>query len=475
MNIQGRGRFVVAAAALAIVAAGATPSAAVIRFTGVNVAGAEFGVSNNTPTDTDNFNLPGTYVQHYLYPNAAEVNYFMGKGINTFRLPFRWERLQRSLNGPLDAIELGRMDTFVDYATQQGATVIIEPHNFQRYYPSSTDFQSSAQGLVGSAVPDSSYADFWSRVAEHYKDKGRVIFNLMNEPNSMPTAQLVTSHNAAIVAIRATGATNIIHVPGNQWTGAHAWNETYYQGANSIHMLNIVDPAKNIVFEVHQYFDDNSSGTSTQIGTNQNPNNVNIGVQRLTNFTNWLKAHDLRGFLGEFALANSRFGTGGTGNNTRIADETLDATLDYLEANSDVWEGWAWWAAGPYWGNYMFTLEPTNLGQPTQADRAAMQYLQPRFATNVPEVAGDFNQDDMVDGDDLILWTMSNGRSGLDLAADGDNDGDVDGNDLLVWQQTLGMTATVAPPAQGVPEPGAAALLAIGLLGVNRRRRGARR
>src|SRR5262249_43953722 len=148
---------------------------------------------------------------------------YVGKGMNTFRMPFRWERLQQSQNAALNTTELSRMNTFVNYATSKGAYVILEPHNFQRYYPDTNNFQSSAQGLVGSSVPDSSFADFWSRVATQYKTNNHVIFNLMNEPNTMPTEQLVTSSNAAIAGIRAAGASNLILVPGNQWTGAWAW------------------------------------------------------------------------------------------------------------------------------------------------------------------------------------------------------------------------------------------------------------
>jgi hypothetical protein len=291
----------------------------------------------------------------------------------------------------------------------------------------------------------------------------------------------VTSSNAAIAAIRATGATNIIHAPGNQWTGAWAWNETWYNGPNSTHMLNIVDPAKNVVFEVHQYFDNNSSGgisessTSAQIGTNANPNNQNIGVERLTNFTNWLRQHDLRGFLGEFALPIDRFGTGnkttGTAiNQPRIADEVLANTLNYVEANDDVWEGWAWWAAGPWWGNYMFSLEPSTLNNPTPAqEKAAMPYLVPHFAADVPETPGDFNLDDVVDDDDLILWTMSVGRSGLDLAADADGSGVVDGADYLAWQGNYG--ATLEGTGLGVPEPGAILLMSFAVAAIARVRR----
>jgi endoglucanase len=45
-----------------------------------------------------------------------------------------------------------------------------------------------------------------------------------------------------------------------------------------------------------------------------------------------------------------------------------------------VWMGWAWWAAGPWWGEYMFSLEPTNLGKPDQADRPAMDLLERHLA-----------------------------------------------------------------------------------------------
>ena len=446
------------------------PSHAALRFTGVNLSGAEFGA---VPTPG---NL-GVYGTAYTYPTANEVNYYMGKGMNTFRLPFRWERMQSTQFAPLIAVELSRMDAFVNYATAQGATVIVEPHNFQRYYPDPGNFQQSAQGLVGSAVPDAALVDFWTKLAGHYKDNGRVIFNLMNEPTTLPTEQLVTTTNQVVAGIRSTGATNIIHVPGNAYTGAHSWTQNWYGTANSVAMLNVVDPAKNIVFEAHQYFDYNSSGSAAagdsnpQIGTTGNPNSTNIGVERLTGFTNWLRTNNLRGFLGEFALPNARFGTGSTGtgnpvNQSRIADETLAATLDYIAANDDVWEGWAWWGGGPWWnsGSYMFGLGPSsnNYINPASADEAAaLPYLIPYLAPDPVDIAGDFNQDEIVNGDDLLLWRMSLGRTGLHLAADGDDDGDVDGNDFLVWQRTLGMTTPTTPATSQVPEPAPMIVVAV--------------
>jgi len=351
--MQTRSKLLVAAALLGASLPAVT--AAEIKYAGVNLSCAEFGQNN----------LPGTYNTHYTYPTQAEVDYFRNRGMNIIRLPFRWERLQQATNAALNSTELGRLHTFVSATTAKGVHVILEPHNFARYYPDTANFQSSAQGLVGSYYPNSVFSNFWWRIADIYKTNQLVNFNLMNEPNTMPTEQWVAAANAAIAGIRAAGATNVIHVPGNQWTGAHAWTENYYGTPNSIAMLNIVDPASNVVFEVHQYLDSNSSGTTTNIV------NANIGVARIAAFTTWLRGNNKRGFLGEFAVANSTVGSGGT----LIGDEALTNMLNYIATNADVWEGWAWWAAGPWWGSYMFTLEPTNIGQPGQVERAAMPVL----------------------------------------------------------------------------------------------------
>jgi endoglucanase len=396
---------------------------AALQFTGVNLAGADFGEGN----------LPGTYNVHYTYPTTAEVDYFVGKGVNTFRLPFRWERVQQSLNSAFNATEFSRLDAFVQYATSQGAHVILDPHNYARYHGS----------VIGSgAVPHSAFADFWTRLANEYKDNDHVIFGLMNEPNSMPTEQWRDAANSAITAIRDTGAANLILVPGNGWTGAHSWAQNWYGTPNANVMLSIADPLDNFAFDVHQYLDHDSSGTSAQIGTNQNPNNVNIGVERLTTFTQWLHTNNRRGFLGEFAVANSRIGSGTSGGQPQIGDEALENMLNYMAAHEDVWLGWTWWAAGPWWSEYQFTLEPTALGQPSQTDRPAMAVLQQHFASGLD---GDFNIDGRVDAADYVLWRKT-----------GDSLDDYD-----AWKANFGQTSAGGGGASlgAAPEPTAASMI----------------
>src|SRR4029434_9832587 len=104
------------------------------------------------------------------------INYFTGKGANTFRLPLLWERLQRTLNADFNALELARINQFVSSAIAKGAYVVLDPHNYARYQGS----------VIGSAaVPNTAFSDFWSRLANTLKNNDHVIFGLMNEPNNM--------------------------------------------------------------------------------------------------------------------------------------------------------------------------------------------------------------------------------------------------------------------------------------------------
>jgi hypothetical protein len=67
----------------------------------------------------------------------------------------------------------------------------------------------------------------------------------------------------------------------------------------------------------------------------------------------------------------------------------------------------------------------------------------------------DFNNDGVVDGDDLDEWSQGFGATGQpnNSTGDADGDGDVDGGDFLVWQRELGNEANAAVASTSVPEP----------------------
>jgi endoglucanase len=300
------------------------PTAAQGNLKGVNLAGAGFGTKN----------LPGRYGYDYIYPKATEMDYFIDKGMTVFRIAFRWERIQHALGEPLNPTELQRLSKAVSYATEQGIWVILDIHNYARYH---------GNVIGGVSVSFGDFANLWVQLARHFQDNPAVIIGLMNEPHGMPTEQWRDAANIAIAEIRKSGSNHLILVPGNGYSGGHAWYSSWYGTPNAKVMQSIVDPGNNMAFEIHQYFNSDSSGTSFECVSEE------IGVKRLTKVTQWMREHGQHAFLGEFGVAD---------NPTCMAN--LTNTLQFLNDNTDVWIGWSWWAAGPWWGDYPFSITPKN-------------------------------------------------------------------------------------------------------------------
>ena len=154
----------------------------------------------------------------------------------------------------------------------------------------------------------------------------------------MDQTLVLNLNQAAINGIRAAGATSqYIFVEGNSYTGAWTWVDV------NDNLKDLTDPQDKIVYEMHQYLDSDGSGTSeTCVSTT-------IGKERVTGATQWLKDNKKVGVLGEFA--------GGVNDQCKTA---VTGMLNYLGENSGVWMGAMWWAAGPWWGDYMYSMEPTS-------------------------------------------------------------------------------------------------------------------
>jgi endoglucanase len=293
---------------------------------GVNLAGAEFGESR----------LPGVHGVDYVYPAAGELDYFRGRGMNLIRLPFRWERVQRSLYAPLDEAEMARIDAVLHAARAREMLVVLDVHNYARYHGQ----------LIGTeAVPAAAFADLWRRLAERYRDEPAVwAFGLMNEPHDTG-GRWPAAAQAAVDAIRQVDRGHVILVAGDGWSGA--W---YWQAANRD--LAIADPAANIIYEAHLYFDRDASGRYVE-GYDAGGAYPTIGVDRLRSFLEWLQARGERGFIGEFGVPDDdpRWLT------------VLEVVLTHLDAH-DLPA--TYWAAGPWWGDYPLSVAPRGDGDRPQ-------------------------------------------------------------------------------------------------------------
>jgi endoglucanase len=295
------------------------------RYYGVNLASAEFAPHK----------VPGVHGQDYIYPNKATAAPFAAKGMNSIRLPILWERIQPEMMGPLDEEEMRLLDASL--ADLSGfKQVIIDVHNYARY-----------QGrLLSPADPNAdALPDLWRRLALRYKDRPNIAFGVMNEPHGISAKDWRTLADATTVAIRRTGARNLILIPGTIWTGAHSW-EWYGDKSNATAMAGFSDPGGNFVFEIHQYLDDDSSGSKDSCVS------VTIGRERLKGVTRWMREQRAQAILGEFGVPRNP-----------LCLAALDDLMSFLGENGDVWVGWNYWAGGDWWGEYPLTVQPDKDGR----------------------------------------------------------------------------------------------------------------
>ncbi|KAI0788208.1 endoglucanase [Fomes fomentarius] len=285
---------------------------------GVNQSGAEFG--NNV--------IPGQLGKEYTWPEPSSIDYFVGQGFNSFRIPFLMERVSPpstgGLTGPFNQTYLGGLKDTVSYITNKGAYAIIDPHNFMIF-----------NGATISSTSD--FQAWWKALANEFKSNSNVIFDLQNEPHDIPAQTVFNLMQAGINGVRSSGATSqLILVEGTSWTGAWTWTSS----GNSEVFGAIKDPNNNVAIEMHQYLDSDGSGTSPTCVSST------IGAERLQAATQWLKQNNLKGLLGEI----------GTGSNAACISAVQGALCSLQE--SDVWLGALWWAAGPWWGDYFQSIEP---------------------------------------------------------------------------------------------------------------------
>ena len=300
----------------------------------VNLSGGEYGqTSGRLGTD-------------YVYPSRTTLAYFRAKGVSTFRLPVKWERLQPTASGPLDDAKVAEVKAVADLAQQLGARLILDLHNYGG---------RDGRKLGGDGLPVSALGDFWGRFATALGRHPAIVgFDLMNEPNGLKDfPSWPRSAQSAIDAIRKVDTTTPIYVEGDQYSTARNW-----PGANP--ELVITDPAGRLIYSAHIYLDRDASGT--HFGTAaQEGTDIGRGPWMLQPFIAWCKARKVQCHIGEYGVpADASW------------QPVLAALYATLDANADTMTGAAWWAAGEWWGDYPLSVQPKD-----GADKPQLKWMLP--------------------------------------------------------------------------------------------------
>lgn len=303
---------------------------------GLNESGGEFaGV------------YPGIDGTHYGYPNYNDLAYAKRKGFGIIRLPFRWERVQRPLgSSTLIANEVNKIKQVLNWAADLGLKVVFDMHNFGRYctYCNGSNSNDNVYTIIGENAQCTieHFCQVWRLLAQEFKDYDCIWgYEIMNEPYAMlSSTPWYNIAQAAIYAIREIDTWTPIVIDGDSFASARNWPSV----SDNLRTLN--DPADNLIFTAHCYFDHDSSGEYSRSYDNSGAN-AQTGVTRLKPFVDWCKKYDKRGFVGEYGIPDddSRWMT------------VLENALAYLRDNGI---GGTYWSAGHRWGDYKLAVHPTN-------------------------------------------------------------------------------------------------------------------
>jgi endoglucanase len=281
----------------------------------LHLNGPEYGVEDFTAVTNrfHNENI-GKLDRDYHYELQESLEYLASRGWKYVKVPIRWERIQRTINGDLSPEELIHLRDFMDRSYKAGLRVIIDLHNYGIYYEN-VDGVGTRRAIGHSRLPIASFADLWLKLAKALKDHPATFaYAIMAEPQSeggLTTAVWQKASQAAVDAIRSVDIKSEIHVAGFEWSSTADWEE--YNGPDAW----ITDTSGGIIrYEAHHYFDSDYSGeyrenyrqavSSAQKnypkGNHKDALHTRI-LTELKGYTDWLERNNVLGIIGEMGWA----------------------------------------------------------------------------------------------------------------------------------------------------------------------------
>lgn len=314
-----------------------------VELAGVNL----FGLSNSSSvfgTAFTTFESPVCEPDYTAGPYLDPPEHFWAYrdlGFNTFRLPIAWQHAQTKLNGPLNETIMSGFDSLIKTITSNGSTAIIDIHNYARYNCAVINQPQSSLPIPSIKVTNAHFNDLWTKLATRYKSNPKVIFELMNEPHDLDIFLWAQTLQEAILAIRKVTHLQRILVSGTSFARLTDWQAN---SAPGIAPPLLTDPANKLVYDFHQYFDDDAGA---------------LGLCRpwsafassFAQVTQILRKYNAKAMLTEFGGAPV----------PQCATLLGESLLPFLEQNRDVWLGWTVWGSWLTGSGTALSTDPKNL------------------------------------------------------------------------------------------------------------------
>ncbi|KAB8338973.1 hypothetical protein FH972_021912 [Carpinus fangiana] len=187
-------------------------------------------------------------------------------------------------------------------------------------------------------------AETWSLLAKRYANRPKVVFGIMNEPHGSDQSDADFDINnwagvlqQSVNAIRQAGAVDQwIFLLGRNYANAGAFPGTSADALKAIKNPGVGN--ENLIFEVHQYFDE-TGGKSTVCNQPNTSTFKSLG--------NYLRSVGRKAFIGEIG-----------GGNGKDCIDLICPAVETIGQYSDVFLGWTSWAAGNWWPDYELLESP---------------------------------------------------------------------------------------------------------------------
>ena len=310
--------------------------------------GPDFGAADTQAT----FAFNNVIDDGYHYDGESSLDYLAGRGWTNVWLPIRWERIQPTLEGALDATELGLITDYLDAAQSAGLDVTLDLHNFGLYYTGGGTAGAASATGTRTALTSAGLVDVWERIMGSAIGSHAALsaVSIMCEPQStggLTRAVWRTASQNTVTAIRAINTDVTVYVSGWDWSSLEFWSST--EGASGWISTDTSDP--NLYYEAHHYWDNGEGGAysgtygsyvTAAEGAGYSAGSYSDALQnrvmtKLADWKAWLDSNGVQGFVGEY---------GWPGPGVSSADQTSWNTLAGLYLTQLD----AWGIGGGYWG-----------------------------------------------------------------------------------------------------------------------------